>query len=92
MITIYVMRESETGGVKSYTVTRAIGAVSHGAQTRPVEIGGAITDANVFFFTTAFPLVSGTIVQIKDKLYRITNSGLIGIAGLKRYEAIEVTP
>lgn len=90
-MTIYVMRETEAGGVKSYTVQRSLGAVSHGSQVRPVEIGGAITDSEVTFFTTAFTLTVGTVVRINDRLWRVTNSALIGLAGLKRYEAVEVS-
>lgn len=90
MMSLDVMRESETGGVKTYVKTRSIYAVSTGEQGRAQEVGGAFVNANTLVFSTGYNLTEGAFVKHSGRMFRVQVVGLRGMAGIKRYEAVEV--
>lgn len=90
MILLDVMRESETGGVKTYAKTRSIYAVSTGEQGRAQEVGGAFVNANTLVFSTGYNLTEGTLVKFEGRMFRVQVVGLRGMAGINRYEGTEV--
>lgn len=85
-----VLKESETAGVKTYKVLRSGQAIAWGEKTTAVEIGGAFTNQTVYTFTTGFALVDGSMIRIGGKVYRVAFVAARGMAGLKRYDAVEV--
>ncbi|MBK7363019.1 MAG: hypothetical protein IPJ01_12045 [Micavibrio sp.] len=85
-----ILKETETGGVKSYVVTKRGAMIAHGMQSRAVETGGAFANADTLFFTTGFQLLDGSMIRVDGNVYRVASIGLQGMAGLKRYEGQKV--
>ena len=92
MIELETLKETETGGVKTFVRDRIFRAVSTANMSRAVDIGGAYTEQDVLTFTTGYDIQDGVTVRAvgSGKMYRVTAGSRHGMAGLKRYEAVRV--
>jgi len=92
MIELETLKETETGGVKTFVRDRVFRAVSTANASRAVDIGGAYTEQDVLTFVTGYNIPDGVTVRaiLSGKTYRVTAGSRHGMAGLKRYEAVRV--
>lgn len=86
---VEVLTEQETGGERTYKVIARGWAVCAEAENRVVDTGKGITDLRVWTLTTALPIKSGQMIRLDGVLCRVSMIGRHGMAGLRRYQAVE---